>query len=270
MTKLGPAIRNALRLLLVAFPSSGSAAELANATCDISVNGASFIVGSCVASFEDGILILGSSQVGKGTGLPLSSFRVDFDVDNKNVVMAMYNTLDMSRFAGLDLSGAQGDISPMGGCLNASSFSACFNLDGENNAKITPADVFQSSSDKIRKAAQQKLQEYGYYQGALDGEWGAGTEQAFNALYEISHAFAFVDPESYWFDFTEHGMRKFMADMEVNKVERLVGVYSFCDNIDGHMLDVAQRQGKKMRDVVSQAYLPVAEKWCPLLFIEGD
>lgn len=252
-------------------PLQANAGDLSNATCEIAVNGEPFIVGPCVASFEEGSLILGSPQIGKETGLPLSRFSVDFDENGATPSMVMYNTLDMSRFASLDISSAQGDMSPTGGCLNGASFKACFSLDAKIGTKITPTEVFGDATEETRKAVQEKLQEYGYYQGTVDGTWGDGTEQALIALHEITHAFSSVDPESYWFDFDETGMRKFLADIESGKVERLIGVYSFCDNIDGHLLDVAQRQGEAMRDVVWQAYEPVAEKWCPLLFVaEGD
>lgn len=256
---------------LIVTPSSLLAEGFTNAKCDVRLNGSDFIVGRCSVQTEDpGTIELGSAKTDPVSGFSTSRLKTFLSEEANDVEYVGYNTSDMSRFADISLEGITGDITEAGGCLQSPAFKACFALDGAASGDVSAEDIFSAASNGTRQAAQQKLQEYGYYQGAIDGEWGPGTEQGLIAFDEISHIFSLIDEAMYRFSYDERGMRAFLADVEKNRVEPLISVYSFCDNVDGHMLDVSDRQGDQMREVVWQAYRPVSEKWCPVLFVEGE
>ena len=243
-----------------------------NAECDIQLNGIDLITGSCMVVEKDGELQISSAalQSDNTSGLPKARVNLLLSDNKKDVILATYNTDNMSRFADISLNGLKANLSERGGCIETGSLNLCYRMDAGAATQTNIRDVFDAASTEQRKSMQGVLKEFGYYQENIDGAWGENTERALMALDEIGQVAQLMDETYYRANFDEVGLKRFLSDLQTTDTLKIMEVYSFCDNMDGNLLNVREGNGDAYTNQVTEAYATTADKWCSSLFVEVE
>lgn len=243
------------------------AAELA--TCDVVYDGSPILAGDCLVARSADELTLSSIQLKGGGTNAVPETQVKFWLDASGISYAGFYTGDMSRFADVFMSDGSNQKAIVDGCFEHNKLRACFS--SEPDTSSVAEEVFRSADVSQRVRLQQFMAEYGYYQGEIDGLWGPKMASGLAFMFDVSSVAHGLGGSWELVDGTSYGaVATLLQTVAAGTPPAILSVYSFCDNVDGNLMDARAVLDPSAYEQVSERYSRVAQAGCGLFFVEGD
>jgi hypothetical protein len=244
-----------------------------NGNCEVAVDGFQLFSGPCFVQETKEDILLNSLEIvqpvssdGQTDAIPARRLQIWIDEDGL-VYYVGYHKDEMSRFKDIFRGEDENRLALIDGCIKSEGIDACFSV--SDGAVENTESAFSSAPNSVRKSFQKFMLDNGYYGGTIDGQWGPMMADGVSFLSDVIDVSASLGWKKHDVR-SVSGMTGFMLEVHSEGAPPVMTVYSFCDNLDGNLLDAKSLLTSVELDTVSQKYLEVADKWCSKLFVEGD